>query len=123
MQCFLRKRHFCDSFLPCFYYMWNTLPSRLTLAKQLCASVDAVQRPWSYLRLASSDGCLGLLDDDLLGLALLALCLLSLPTLDLDLSWWDQLYLLQNPCPRHRYLHDGLTLSTRKSLDHDVLAS
>lgn len=47
----------------------------------------------NYLGLASSDCCLGLLDDDLLGLTLLALHLHSLPTLDLNLSRWDQLYL------------------------------
>lgn len=46
------------------------------------------------LSLASSDCSLWLLDDDLLGLTLLALHLHSLPTLNLDLSRRHQLYLL-----------------------------
>jgi len=41
----------------------------------------------SDLVLAGGDGGLGLLDDDLLGLTLLALQLEGLPTLQLDLPW------------------------------------
>lgn len=44
-----------------------------------------------YLVLSSSDGCLGLLDNDLLGLTLLALELKSLPALQLDLTRLHQL--------------------------------
>ena len=73
--------------------------TRFRPSQSSCAPVDAVERQWRYLRLASSDSCLGLLDDDLLGLALLALHLHSLPTLDLDLPRWDQLY-LQKRAPR-----------------------
>lgn len=51
------------------------------------------QRVDSYLSLASGDCSLGLLNDDLLGLSLLALHLHSLPTLDLDLPRRHQLYL------------------------------
>lgn len=40
-----------------------------------------------HLILSSGDGRLGLLDDDLLGLTLLALELESLTTLQLDLTW------------------------------------
>lgn len=47
----------------------------------------------SYLCLASSNCSLGLLYNDLLGLALLALYLHSLPTLNLNLTWLDQLNL------------------------------
>lgn len=46
------------------------------------------------LSLASGDRGLWLLNDDLLGLSLLALHLHSLPALDLDLSRGYQLYLL-----------------------------
>lgn len=59
----------------------------------MCVCVCVWTEVVDYLGLASGDSCLGLLDDDLLGLALLALYLYSLPTLDLDLSRWDQLYL------------------------------
>ena len=70
-----------DNGLP-FHSLCHLLPLESNLLLCLC--------------LASNDGRLGLLDDDLLGLAL---HLHGLPTLDLDLSWWDQLY-LQKRTPR-----------------------
>ncbi|KAG7220742.1 hypothetical protein INR49_017856 [Caranx melampygus] len=72
-----------------------------------------------------SDGCLGLLDDDLLGLTLLALELERLTPLQLYLTWLHQLdlqpdtvdnshSLLKMPASlgsRHRDLHYGLPLT------------
>lgn len=46
---------------------------------------------FTHLVLSSCDGCLRLLDDDLLGLTLLTLELESLTALQLDLTWLHQL--------------------------------
>ena len=55
-----------------------------------------------HLVLSCSDGCLGLLDNDLLGLTLLALELESLTTLKLDLTWLHQLDLYMDTGPQYR---------------------
>lgn len=55
----------------------------------------------SYLCLASSNCSLWLLYNDLLGLALLPLYLHSLPTLNLNLTWLDQLNLWKKESERN----------------------
>lgn len=70
------------------------------------------------LCLASSNCSLGLLYNDLLGLALLPLYLHSLPTLNLNLTWLDQLNLWKKESERNiNYASDFslLGLSMTKS--------
>lgn len=54
-----------------------------------------------HLVLSGGDGCLGLLDDDLLGLTLLALELESLTALQLDLTRLHQLDLHKHTMTVH----------------------
>lgn len=96
-----------------FFYLTTSLKVSLPVPLQKSLSC------WcSYLCLASSNCSLGLLYNDLLGLALLPLYLHSLPTLNLNLTWLDQLNLWKKESERNiNYASDFslLSLSMTKS--------
>lgn len=78
----------------------------------------------SYLCLASSNCSLWLLYNDLLGLALLPLYLYSLPTLNLNLTWLDQLNLWKKESERninYASYFSLLGLSITRSSEDDLL--